>query len=208
LRKLYRVYLSLNVERVALALAHKGLEAESIEVPYTDRTEVRKVSGQDLVPVLVEDDGTVVCDSMEIVRHLEERYPDTPRLYPADPARKAECLVFIDWFNRVWKRPPNEITAELEKPEGGRDPGRVERLGAAMQGYLGLFEQLLSGREYLLGEFTAADVAVYPFVRFAVHRPADDPYLFHKVLIEHQRPGKDHPRLVAWIARMDEKPRL
>src|SRR6266446_2334918 len=132
---LYRVKLSTNVERVTFALAHKGLRVESIWMPFDDRTEVRKLSGQDLVPVLV-DDGKVVIDSMEIVKYLEERFPGTPSLYPVDRARRAECLLFIDWFNRVWKRPPNEIEAELEKPERDRDMARVERLGKAMKDYL------------------------------------------------------------------------
>ena len=112
-------------------------------VPNQDRSEIRKVSGQDLVPVLV-DGGKVVYDSMEIVRYLEDRYPERPRLYPEDPARRAECLIFIDWFNRVWKRPPNEIAEELGKPAGQSNGERVDRLGAAMQGYLGLFEQMLA----------------------------------------------------------------
>ncbi len=204
---LYRIKHSTNVERVALALAHKGLEAESVWVPSEDRSEVRRVSGQDLVPVLV-DDGKAVIDSMEIVRYLEDRFPGTASLYPADPARKAECLVFIDWFNRVWKRPPNEITAELEKPESRRDVRRVERLGRAMQGSIDLFEQMLAGREYLLGEFSAADIAAFPFVKYATLHDPNDTELFHKVLVEHQRPGTGHRRLVEWIARMDRRPRV
>jgi glutathione S-transferase len=202
---LYRVALSTNVERVALALGHKGLQVDSISVPYDDRTKIRKVSGQDLVPVLV-DDGKVVIDSMEIVRYLEGRFP-TPRLYPEDAARRADCLVFIDWFNRVWKRPPNEMEAELSKPAAERDTARVERLGRAMQGYLDWFEQMLTGRDYLLGEFSAADVAAFPFVKYATYRDPSDPYLFHKILVDYQKPGTDHPRLVDWIARVDRRPR-
>ena len=203
---LYRTELSTNVERVALALAHKGLKVESVWVPFGERTEVRKVSGQDLVPVLV-DDGKVVIDSMEIVRYLEERFPDTPRLYPKDPARRADCLVFIDWFNRVWKRPPNDMEADLSKPSGERDMKRIERLGRAMQGYLDLFEEMLTGRDHLLGEFSAADVAAFPFVKYATHRDPDDPHLFHKILVDHQKPGSDHTRVVDWIARMNRRPR-
>jgi len=203
---LYRVELSTNVERVALALAHKGLKAESVTMPFEDRTIVRKISGQDLVPVLV-DDGKVVIDSMEIVRYLEERFPDSPRLYPRDIARRAECLVFIDWFNRVWKRPPNDMEAELSRPSGERDMKRVERLGRAMQGYLDLFEEMLTGRDHLLGEFSAADVAAFPFVKYATYRDPDDPHLFHKILVDHQKPGTSHPRVVAWITRMDRRPR-
>ena len=204
--KLYSVPASTNVERVALALAHKGFSTEHIEVPYDDRTEVRRVSGQDLVPVLVDGDK-VLHESMDIVRYLEERYPDRPRLYPADPARKAEVLIFIDWFNRVWKRPPNQMTEELEKPAGKVDRARVEQLGKVMQDYLGLFEQMLTGREYLLGEFGAADVAAFPFLRYATIHPENDPYLFHKVLMDYQKPGTSHPNLVAWIARVDKRPR-
>src|SRR6266849_3393871 len=205
--RLYRVRLSANVERVALALAHKGLKVESVWIPFEDRTEVHKVSGQDLVPVLV-DDGKVVIDSMEIVRYLEGRFPGTPPLYPQDAARRADCLLFIDWFNRVWKRPPNEIEAELEKPEGQRDMPRVERLGRAMQDYLDLFEQMLSGRDHLQGEFSAADVAAFPFVKYASLFEQGDPYLFHRVLADHQKPGTSHPNLLAWIRRVDARPRI
>jgi len=204
--KLYTVEASTNVERVQLALAHKGLAAEHVQVPYDDRTEVRRVSGQDLVPVLIDGDK-VLFESMDIVRYLEERYGDRPRLYPKDPARKAEVLLFIDWFNRVWKRPPNELTAELEKPAGQANPARVDRLGKAMQGYLDLFEQILTGREYLMGEFSAADIAAFPFLKYATIHPAKDPYLFHRVLMDCQKPGSDHPNLVDWIARVDKRPR-
>ncbi len=201
--KLYRVPLSTNVERVALALAHKGLEVESVTMDFDDRSAVRAASGQDLVPVL-DDHGRVVVDSMEIVRYLEERHPDPP-LYPADRARRAEMLIFIDWFNRVWKRPPNEIFAEMEKDTP--DAARIARLGKAMSGYLDLFEDLLTGREHLLGDhFSAADCAAWPFVRYALFPPQDDPHLFHKILADHQPLGDDHPRLEAWIRRVARRP--
>ena len=203
--RLYTVEASANTERVELALAHKGLEAEKILVPSQDRSEIRRVSGQDLVPVLA-DSGKIVYDSMEIVRYLEDRYPERPRLYPEDAARRAECLIFIDWFNRVWKRPPNEIAEELGKPAGQSDGQRVERLSAAMQGYLDWFEQLLSGRDYLMGEFGAADMAAFPFLKYAVLPIPTETYLFHRVLRDYQKPGA-HPRLIEWIRRVDRKPR-
>ena len=205
--KLYRIKNSTNVERVALALAHKRLRAESITVPSEDRTEVRTISGQDLVPVLV-DGERVVIDSMEIVLYLETNFTDTPPLYPRDPGRRADCLLFIDWFNRVWKRPPNEITEELEKPERERDLRRVERLGRTMRSYLDLFEQMLTGRDYLQGEFSAADVAAFPFLKYATIHDESDDELFHQVLVTYQVPGSDHPRLVEWIKRVDRRPRV
>jgi len=84
--RLYRLPFSTNVERVALALAHKGIAVTSVEIDPGDRSEVERVSGQLLVPVL-EDDGRVVADSTAILEYLEERYPQPP-LYPREPARR------------------------------------------------------------------------------------------------------------------------
>jgi len=202
--KLYRFALSTNVERAALALAHKGLPVESITVDPKDRSIVREVSGQDLVPV-IEDGGRVVADSMEIVRYLEEKYPARP-LYPADTARRTEMLIFIDWFNRVWKRPPNEMEAEMGKPSP--DQARIKRLGTAMTDTLDLFEGMLAGRDYLMGpEFSAADCCAFPFLRYALVPPSADPYLFHRILTDWQPLGANHPRMSDWIRRVDQRPR-
>jgi glutathione S-transferase len=193
--KLYRAPFSTNVERVALALGHKGLAVESVWIEYSDRSPVEEVSGQPLVPVLVDGDEVIV-DSMTIVRHLEERHPDPP-LYPADAARREEMLVFIDWFNHVWKVWPNSI-------EAGRD---VDTCAVAMTRALDRFEAMLDGRDYLMGdEFSAADVCAFPFLKFTLIRdPADDEE-FHLILERHQRlDGRE--RLAAWIRRVDALPR-
>ncbi len=205
--RLYRFQYSTNVERVALALAHKELGATSVQIDPADRSEVRRASGQDLVPTIVDEGngGKVVFDSMEIVRYLEEQYPHKP-LYPTDPGRRAEMMVFIDWFNRVWKRPPNDIEAEMGKPSP--DNARIAWLGAAMVDALDLFEAMLSGRDYLMGDFSAADCAAFPFVKYGLLKlPADDTYLFHRILVEWQPIGASHPRLAEWIRRVNRRPR-
>ena len=204
MKTLYRAPFSTNVERVALALAHKGIAVESVVIDYADRSPVERVCGQPLVPVLVDDDE-VVTDSMRIIRHLEARYPDPP-LYPSQPHRLAEMLIFIDWFNRVWKVAPNAIEAELR--QASPDTARVDALASEMAAALDLFESLLTGREFLLGDrFSAADCAVFPFVKFALGRPPGDDELFHVILERHQPLGHDHPRVGEWIARMDAFPR-
>ena len=159
--RIWRIPFSTNVERVALALGHKGLAAEWVDVDPSDRSEVELLSGQPLVPVL-ELDGRVLVDSTAIIEELERLHPE-PRLYPTDPARRAEVEVFVDWFNRVWKRPPNELEAELDKPEP--DPAVVERLGAEITNALLRFESLLAGRDYLFGDFGVADCIAFPFLK-------------------------------------------
>ena len=74
--------------------------------------------------------------------------------------------VFIDWFNNVWKRPPNLIAAEEQKPQP--DAARIVELAVRMRTAIPLFEDLLDGRDYLFGEFGAADVIAFPFLKYAV----------------------------------------
>jgi maleylpyruvate isomerase len=201
--QVYRIPFSTNVERVALAAGHKGLELDWVDIDPADRSEVERVSGQPLVPVLVDDDRVVV-DSTEILRHLEERTPER-RLFPRDRARRAELEIFLDWFNRVWKRPPNEI--EAERREETPDRQRIDGLGQELRGALDVFEQLLDGRDYLYGEFSAADCAAFPFLKYALLYDEADTEEFHVILREFQPLGDDHPKLAAWIRRVDERPR-
>ena len=201
---LYRAHWSTNCERVALALAHKGIAVESVVIEYTDRSPVERVSGQPLVPVIV-DAGEVIHDSTRILRHLEERHPE-PRLFPVhDPAR-AELDVFLEWFNEVWKQAPNTIEEELE----GEQPDErvIERCVGLMRSRLDLFERLLADREYLLvDDLSAADCVAFPFLKYARIRDPEDTELFHRILEERQDLGDDHPRLAAWIDRVDARPR-
>jgi glutathione S-transferase len=201
--RIWRIPFSTNVERVALALGHKGLTADWLDVDPADRSEVESVSGQPLVPVLELDDRVIV-DSTAILEELERLRPEPP-LYPADTARRAEVEVFVDWFNRVWKRPPNELEAELIRAHP--DPKTVKRLGAEIAGALDRFESLLDGRDYLFGDFGVADCIAFPFLKYAVlYDPADEE-LFHRILVEHQRLDGRYPRLEAWIRRVDDRPR-
>ena len=201
--RIYRIPFSTNVERVALALGHKGLQVEWVDVPADDRSAVESVSGQRLVPVLVED-GFVLPESMEIVSYLETKHPERP-LYPAESTRRAEVEIFVDWFNRVWKRPPNLIAAELEQP--APDRARIDAWGAKIGAALDVFERLLHDRDWLYGDrFGAADVCAFPFLKYTLIQEEGDEEVFHQVLRDWQ-PAGGHPRLETWIRRVDALPR-
>jgi glutathione S-transferase len=196
--RVYRIPFSTNVERVALALGHKGLAVEWVDVDPADRSPVQEISGQELVPVLVADDGEVVADSTAILRRLEELHPEPP-LWPRDEAKRAELDVFLDWFNRVWKRAPNLLADEPSRSDAAESAAELRRS-------LDLFEALLAGRDHLLGDFSAADCAAFPFLKYGlIHDPADDEP-FHLVLIEHLALDGAYPRLEAWIRRVDARP--
>jgi glutathione S-transferase len=202
--RVWLIPFSTNVERVSLALAHKGLEAEAVEVGPDNRGDVQRVSGQDLVPV-ADLDGEIVADSTAILRRLEELHPDPP-LWPGEPPTRAEVDVFIEWFNRVWKGPPNEIAEAIGR--GAADQFVLDRCAGELQASLRLFESLLDGRPYLFGDsLSAADCVAFPFLKYAAMRDPADEELFHRVLEQYQPLGDDHPNLAAWIERVNGHPR-
>jgi len=202
---LYAIPYSTNVERVALALGHKGLAAEVIMSDPADRSTIREASGQDLVPAL-DDDGFVVVDSSRIIEHLERRFPDPP-LFPAEPARRAEVRVFVEWFDRVWKRPPNAIDAELGKQ--APDHIRIAALEHELRATLDVFEAMLDGRDYLMSDsLTAADCAAFPFLKYGLWIEPSDDERFHHILAQNLALDGDHPRLDAWVRRVSAHPRV
>jgi glutathione S-transferase len=204
--RLWQVRFSTNVERVALALAHKGLDAEPVVVDPADRSRVRAVSGQDLVPVLETDDGYVLSGSLDIVAHLEERHPGAP-LYPADPSRRAEVALLLEWFDRVWKGPPNRLADAIDAGGDPQDPV-LRTWGEELRASLDRFEALLQGRDFLAGPtFSVLDLAVFPFLKYGVWASDEDDETFHRILVEHLRLETRHARLRTWMERVDARPR-
>jgi glutathione S-transferase len=201
--RVYRIPFSTNVERIALACGYKAIDVEWIDVDPADRSEVVRVSGQELMPVVVAGD-TVLHDSPAILEWLEERVPEPP-LYPREPARRAEVEIFLQWFNQLWKRPPNLIADEETKPTP--DARRIAELGERMRRAIPLFERLLHDRDYLFGDFGIADVTAFPFLKYAVFGlPEADDERFHAILVEYQPLDEGSP-LRGWAERVDARSR-
>jgi len=199
--RIHRIPLSTNVERLAIAAGLKGVAVEWVDHDPQDRSAILALSGQELVPVVETGEGEILTDSPRILLWLEERHPE-PALLPDDPADRREVLAFCEWFNAVWKRPPNAIDAH--RRAGRADDARVAAWGAQLRAYQHGFEALLVGRDFLFGDVPSlADMTAYPFLKFTTAPEDDD--LFHGVLCE-QLPG-ELPRLAAWIERCAALPR-
>lgn len=92
MRRLYTFFRSSTSYRLRIALALKGLEWEPhyVSLPRMEHRAqaYMALNPQGLVPALVEDDGTVVGQSLAMMEYLEERYPE-PALLPRDPVERA-----------------------------------------------------------------------------------------------------------------------
>jgi glutathione S-transferase len=187
--------------RVQLALEHKGLPYTIRAMSY-DAGDFRKpqfvaLNPHRRVPV-IEHDGFVLYESAAIVEYLEDVAPDAPRLFAAEPRRRAIQ-------RRLVREADQYVATELEHlvdavlftaPER-RDPDRVAAAWAALQKQLEPWEGLIEG-EFLAGELSAADFTLFPELALARRMAARNPALIQGALTG--------PALAGWIARMEALP--
>ena len=91
--KLFSFWRSLATYRVRIALNLKGLAPdEVIEVNlmkgHQREAEFRKINPMMAIPALIEDDGTVLFESLAILEYLDETHPSPP-LLPKEPKARA-----------------------------------------------------------------------------------------------------------------------
>ena len=98
--RLFQIPFSHNCVKVRRALDLKGLDYETVNINPAVRRAVKRASGQELVPVLV-DGGHAIAGSTQILLDVEARHPDPP-LLPADERDRAECVVLMHWADAAF----------------------------------------------------------------------------------------------------------
>jgi glutathione S-transferase len=93
-----QAHFSPNSWRVRMALAHKGLSFEVRDLLFGDVPRISATGDKRTIPT-IEHAGHQVTDSWEIVRYLDDAFPNTPRLI-ADAAHSAESHVLK--FFQYW----------------------------------------------------------------------------------------------------------
>jgi glutathione S-transferase len=84
--------------RIRMALAHKGLEVETLPWRFTEKDKLPEPNAG-RVPVIV-DGGKVVHDSTAIADYLETRYADRPTLFDGEAGRALTSFV-QNWTETV-----------------------------------------------------------------------------------------------------------
>jgi glutathione S-transferase len=83
--------------RTRMALAHKGLGAESIPWRFTEKAAISPHNSEK-VPVLLDGDKAVV-DSWAIANYLEDTYPDRPSLFGGEGGRAMGRM--LNWWGDI-----------------------------------------------------------------------------------------------------------
>ncbi|HZO58113.1 MAG TPA: glutathione S-transferase family protein [Solirubrobacterales bacterium] len=120
--QLFQIPFSHNCVKVRRALDLKGLEYETVDINPAARRGVKRLSGQELVPVLVEQ-GRTTAGSTQILLDVEERHPDPP-LLPADPRDRAESVVLMHWADAAFMDLTRRM-AYYRVLTGGADLGKM-----------------------------------------------------------------------------------
>ncbi|SDB37273.1 glutathione S-transferase family protein [Belnapia rosea] len=126
------------------------------------KPEFTSLNPKSKVPTLVRDDGSVLTEYPAIALWLASTFPEA-KLLPQGAEGLAKALEYTDYavatlhmqgFSRIFRPSnfaPNEADHEAVKARG------VE----IFEKGLGLFDKALEGKQYLLGEFSFADSALF-----------------------------------------------
>jgi glutathione S-transferase len=138
--------------RARMALAHKGLEVETIPWRFTEKDKLPQPNAA-RVPVIIDGDR-VVHDSWAIAEYLDERYPDRPSLLDGEIGRGlarfiqnwTETLVHIGLIRLVLLDIHRHLTPEDQAYFRG---DREKRFNAAL-------EDVVKDRDTRLAAFRAS----------------------------------------------------
>ena len=121
--------------RIRMALAHKGLEAESIPWRFTEKDAI-KPHNSELVPVMLDGDKAI-ADSWAIANYLEDTYPDKPSLFGGTGGR-AMARMINSWGNLLAASMAPFIVADVHSQLGPVDQAyfresREKRFGKKLE---------------------------------------------------------------------------
>lgn len=153
-------------QKVRVVLAEKGLSYELVQIDLAQgeqrKREFLRLNPFGRVPVLVDEDVTVY-DSTVIAEYLEDEYPEPPLLPPVgESALRAKARMWEDFADSWFTPQVGQLMAELTKDEADRDASRVQRLQQTVDQMLTFLNHELQGQEFLIGQFSVADIAFVP----------------------------------------------
>lgn len=199
---LYSGPLSLFARKVEVALAEKGLVFARTMVAFTQTEGYRPkheavlaANPKGQVPVLVDGDLTLY-DSTVILEYLEDAYP-APPLYPTDAAARARCRLLELEADEILLAPVRALMFRTEPPgpdakQRARQEAEAVKAEAAIDGNHRQIDARLAGQEFLCDAFSAADIATFMMVHYAVR--LGGPAISH------------HANLLRWYLQIAERP--
>ena len=177
---------------IHLLLEEIGRPYRLAKVDFANRAQYEPdylaINPKSKVPALQRDDRSVLTEFPAIAYWLAVTNPEA-KLFPTDAERQARALETLDYvvatlhmqgFTRIWKPgnfSPNEAEHQKVKAQGR----------AICEKGLAILDRTLAGRDYVVGEFSIADAALFYFefwltTRIAMPMPETCRAHFRRVL--------------------------
>ncbi len=176
--------------RTRMVLHEKGIDFDLHEVDLSNKSEeFLSVSPYGKVPVL-RVNGTSLYESNIVNEYLDEVY-DSPKLMPDNPEERAlvrSWMAFADdyFFPSVYR-----VRTGLQR---GYSEDEIQEAKEKLYDALSRLEHQLEGREYLVGEYTLADIAhAGNFHRLGVLANSGEVSL------------EKYPNVMVWIERVESR---
>lgn len=184
MRRIYLTHRSPFARKVTLQLLRRGLPFDEVLVDLANRTpEFVAISPIGKVPVLVDDDGTVVLDSTVICEYLADRYGDDVTGWQAHLARRQ--------LDELGDSLADQAIAMFFGRQNGANVDKAERVAGRV---LDALEAMAPAPGASFGAtWTWGDDAVFAALGYWNFRLGDS-----------WRAG--HPRLATWVDAVDATP--
>jgi glutathione S-transferase len=173
-----------------MVLHEKGINFEVQEVDLSNKSEeFLKVSPYGKVPVL-RVNGTSLYESNIVNEYLEEIY-GSPRLMPDDPEGRASVRSWMAFADDYFFPSVYRVRMGLQR---GYSEDEIEEAMEKLDDSLSRLEHQLEGRQYLLGEYTLADIA-----------HAGNFHRLRQLAKSGEVSLEKYPSVVAWMRRVESR---
>ena len=190
-----------NGVKASIMLEETGLDYEPHLVPLnrTEEPEFLALNPNNKIPAIIDPDGPggapmALWESGAILLYLADK---AGTLVPGDPAGRQHCIQWM-FFQVGHVGPMFGQFGYFHKFAGKEidDPRPKQRYAGEAKRALRVIEGRLEGRDHLLGDYTIADLMIWPWVRGAkVFYGAEDELDF-----------ASFPRTMDWWQRCAERP--
>ncbi len=154
-----------NGRKVSIALEELALEYQVHSVDIRNEEQFSegflKISPNNKIPVIVDrDTGVSLMESGAILLYLAEK---TGQLIPQDQKRRWQCMEWLMW-QMGGVGPMLGQVHHFKKFNSGLSPYAEERYFNEAQRLYGVLNQRLRDREFIIEEYSLADIALWPWI--------------------------------------------
>ena len=189
--RLYNAQRCPYARRTRMVLHEKGIDFDVHEVDLSNKSEeFLSVSPYGKVPV-VSLNGISLYESNVVNEYLDEVH-EVPRLMPANPEQRALARSWMAFANDYFFPFIFRISMGSQR---GFSEEQIQEAKENLQDALSRLERQLEVREYLMGEYTLADIA-----------HAGNFHRLRELAERESTPLRKYPNVTAWVERVERRP--